>query len=135
MLSTTQPSTKRIRPLIFRRRFIFIYIYPLIEPGQYLKFWNNLSRYLFCFKFFSDTASHKEIWDLKLITEKSRNYLTPTSLEFFLKKTLYLWKVPQQNEKILFCIFLTKATTKRIKQIIFINFPIFLFMQTFPWPC
>ena len=73
----------------FQGRSIFIYIYTFIKPGQYLRFWNNFTRYLCCFTSSSDTPSHKKIWDLKTITEKNRNYFTPTSLEFFLTKTFF----------------------------------------------
>ena len=83
----------------FQGRSIFIYIYTFIKPGQYLRFWNNFARYLCCFTSSSDTASHKEIWVLKTITGKNRNYFTPTSLEFFLKKTFF-WEKCRNKLKI-----------------------------------
>ena len=114
VLSTTQPSTKQIKQLIFRGRSIFIYIYTFIKPGQYLRFLNNFTRYFCCFTSFSDTASQKKILDLKTITERNRNHLTPTSLDFFLKKPFYLEKCRNKLKNSCFAFSLAKQPQKEL---------------------
>ena len=117
MLSTTYSNTKRIKQLIFRGRSIFIYIYTLIKPGLYLKFWNNFTRYLCCFTSSSDTALkfEKEIWD--------RNHLTPTSLDFFLKKPFFLEKCRSKLKTSCFAFCLSNQPQKELNKSSLKTFP------------